>query len=67
MINKGNKAVIEYNNITFNIPQQVLPDSVGEGDVIKIVLEPDKTVKRKKILKIWKMTFLNNIIIKWIL
>ncbi|KJS81778.1 MAG: hypothetical protein JM58_16230 [Peptococcaceae bacterium BICA1-8] len=47
---EGDWAVIEYNGKTFNIPQEILPSTAKEGDVINLSLTMDKeaTEARKK-------------------
>jgi hypothetical protein len=38
---EGNWAVIEYERLTFNLPRQLLPPEVLEGDVIEISIKVD--------------------------
>lgn len=47
---EGDMAVIEYEGGTFNLPRNLLPSEVREGDVIKILITVDKeeTENRRK-------------------
>lgn len=42
------KAVIECDDILFNIPRSVLPSDANEGDVISIIVDKIQTQKRKE-------------------
>ncbi|MBA1335075.1 MAG: hypothetical protein HPY66_0697 [Firmicutes bacterium] len=52
---EGDWAVIEHGGIerTFNIPKDLLPDGIKEGDVIElsITIRNDETGERKKAVK----------------
>lgn len=50
---EGNWAVIEFEDVTFNIPRSLIPKSAKEGDVIKISVSVDKnaTFTRKSKIK----------------
>ncbi|HHW57329.1 MAG TPA: DUF3006 domain-containing protein [Clostridia bacterium] len=50
---EGNFAVIEYEDITFNFPKELLPKEAKEGDVLKfdITIDREETEKRRKIIK----------------
>jgi len=52
---EGNWAVIEFEDITFNIPRSLLPKSAKEGDVIKISVSVDKNVTAARKNKIKKL------------
>lgn len=46
-------AVLEYNDDTFDVPRELLPDEAKEGDVLKISFEIDKnkTLERQNKIK----------------
>jgi hypothetical protein len=48
-----NWAVIESDDLLFNLPRVLLPSDAGEGDVIKITIISDKeaTLKRQQQIK----------------
>lgn len=50
---EGNWAVLEYNDNTFDVPKELLPDEAKEGDVLKISFEIDKnkTLERQNKIK----------------
>ncbi|MBE3579074.1 MAG: DUF3006 domain-containing protein [Caldanaerobacter subterraneus] len=50
---EGNFAVIEYEDITFNFPKELLPKEAKEGDVLKfsITVDKEETEKRKKAIE----------------
>lgn len=50
---EGNFAVIEYEDITFNFPKELLPKEAKEGDVLKfdITVDKEETEKRKKTIE----------------
>lgn len=45
--------MLEYNDDTFDVPRELLPDEAKEGDVLKISFEIDKnkTLERQKKIK----------------
>ncbi|GAB6136879.1 DUF3006 domain-containing protein [Halanaerobaculum tunisiense] len=45
---EGNKAIIEYENQTFDIPKKILPTKAKTGDIIEIVINKERTNKRQK-------------------
>jgi hypothetical protein len=53
---EGDWAVIEYNNSTFNLPKDLLPEGVKEGLVIDIKVEINKaaTEERKESIPVNK-------------
>lgn len=48
-------AVISNDGQTFNIPRQILPREVGEGDVIKISIEVDRTATKERTSSVKKL------------
>jgi hypothetical protein len=50
---EGNFAVIEYEDITFNFPKELLPKEAKEGDVLKfnITIDREETEKRRKAIE----------------
>ncbi len=44
---EGNYAIVEYQNEYFNIPINLVKE-YNEGDVLKVVVDDDETVKRKE-------------------
>lgn len=47
---EGDFAVIEYDDMTFDLPRKLLPKDVKEGDVLRLSISVDKehTEKRRK-------------------
>ena len=45
---EGGFAVIECDDVTFEIPVNALPAGVREGDVISVEIDDSKTCERKK-------------------
>ena len=47
---EGDMAVIEYDDITFSLPRDLLPKETKEGDVIRVSIMVDKetTEQRRK-------------------
>lgn len=43
-----NWAVIEFNDITFNLPINILPQEIKAGDVLDISITIDKETTRKR-------------------
>jgi hypothetical protein len=46
-------AVIEYGELSFNFPKELLPMHINEGDVLDfhIIVDTDMTIKRSKQIK----------------
>jgi len=43
-----NWAVIEFNDITFNLPLEILPPGIKAGDVLNISITVDENATRKR-------------------
>ncbi len=52
---EGKWAVIEYGDVTFNMPREVLPEGAKEGDVLSINIEVDKKTTEEQSGKIDKL------------
>ncbi len=53
-------AVIEYDNITFDLPRVLLPKGAKEGDVIRISITVDKeetALRRRKVERLMDELF----------
>jgi len=45
---EGDRAVIEYEGTTFNVPRSLLPPEVKEGDVITLSISVDQTITKER-------------------
>lgn len=45
---EGDWAVIEYGRTTFNLPRNLLPPDVKEGDVVSIIISVDQTLTAER-------------------
>lgn len=45
---EGDRAVIEYEGTTFNVPRSLLPPEVKEGDVITFTISVDQTITQER-------------------
>lgn len=52
---EGQWAVIEYGDVTFNLPQDLMPIYAKEGDVLNINIEIDEKTTKEKSGKIDKL------------
>ncbi len=50
---EGEYAVIEYGDISFSFPKDLLPMHVNEGDVLdfNVIVNTDKTLERSKVIR----------------
>jgi len=52
---EGQWAVIEYGDVAFNFPRDLLPEGAKEGDVLNMTIEVDSKVTEEQSDKIDKL------------
>lgn len=52
---EGNWAVIEYGDVTFNLPRVLLPNGTKEGDVLSITVVVDEKATEEQSDKVDKL------------
>lgn len=48
---EADQAVIEFGQVTFDLPKAALPNDAKVGDVIKILIDHKKTTSRQKLIE----------------
>ncbi len=52
---EGDWAVIEYDEVVFNLPRNLLPIDAREGDIINVYIEINKNATEERKKKIEKL------------